>query len=119
MKRYFLIFALFGTFLSASSFITNMEYGKMLYKNPRGVGCDKCHGEDGEGMAMSIYIKDGKEIELKAPKINDISHKEFEEAFDKKSNLMPVYFLTKEEKALLYYYISSKSKKREGKSGSN
>ena len=25
-------------------FITNLEYGKMLYNNPRGISCAKCHG---------------------------------------------------------------------------
>ena len=38
---------IFFTFLLAFSkdFITDIEYGKMLYKNPRGVGCNKCHAK--------------------------------------------------------------------------
>jgi len=81
----------------------------MLYQNPRGIGCNKCHGDNGEGMVMSIYIKDGKEKEIKAPRINNISIHKFLMAFKKKSNLMPTYFLTQKEKAHIYYYITSKN----------
>ncbi len=94
-----------------ADFITTSEYAQMLYKNPRGIGCDKCHGEYGEGMTISIYIKDGKEHELKAPRINNISMKRFLNAFKKKSDLMPEYYLTTKEKAHLYYYLTQKSKK--------
>jgi hypothetical protein len=98
-----------------ADFITVDEYAKMLYKNPRGIGCDKCHGEEGEGMVMSIYIKDGKEVELRAPRINNLSMKRFAAAFKRKSDLMPEYFLTEKEKAHLYYYLIKKnsSKKEE------
>ncbi len=100
-----LLSALYG------DFITTDEYAKMLYKNPRGIGCDKCHGEHGEGMVISIYVKDGKEYELKAPRINNISMKKFLAAFKKRSDLMPEYYLTTEEKAHLYYYLTKDSKK--------
>jgi hypothetical protein len=96
-----------------ASFITKNEYAKMLYDNPRGIGCNKCHGERGEGMVMSIYIKDGKEKEIRAPRINNISMKKFYQAFKKKSNLMPSYFLTNQEKAYIYYYLTSKSDKKD------
>jgi hypothetical protein len=97
-----------------AGFITKDEYAKMLYQNPRGIGCNNCHGEDGEGMVMSIYIKDGIEKELKAPQINNIGMKRFLKAFQKRSNLMPVYFLTQKEKAYLYYYLTTKTKNYKG-----
>lgn len=108
MKRIFLLLFLFMSMTLWGTFITKDEYAKMIYKNPRGIGCDKCHGENGEGMVISIYIKDGKERELKAPRINNISIKKFLRAFKKNSNLMPSYFLTNDEKAYIYYYITSK-----------
>ena len=90
-----------------SDFISDDEYAQMLYKNPRGIGCDKCHGPHGEGMVLSSYTdKDGKEIEIRAPRINNIPMKRFSNSFDTKSKLMPVYFLTSDEKAYLYYYLT-------------
>ena len=107
-----LFLALFGISTLWGTFITKEEYAKMIYKNPRGIGCDKCHGENGEGMVISIYIKDGEEKELRAPRINDISIKRFLKAFNQNSLLMPTYFLTQDEKAYIYYYITSKANKK-------
>jgi hypothetical protein len=112
MKKSLLVVLLYSISLNAG-FITKDEYSKMLYQNPRGIGCDKCHGENGEGMVMSIYIKDGEEKELKAPRINNIGIKRFLASFEKRSNLMPVYFLTQKEKAYLYYYLSTKFDNKE------
>jgi len=33
-----------------------MEYASSLYKNPRGIGCQKCHGLKGEGKLIAKYI---------------------------------------------------------------
>ncbi|MBL0722011.1 MAG: hypothetical protein JJV88_05470 [Sulfurovum sp.] len=30
--------------IGESDFITDLEYGEMLYNNPRGVSCASCHG---------------------------------------------------------------------------
>jgi hypothetical protein len=95
-----------------SEFITKDEYAKMLYQDPRGIGCDKCHGPHGEGMVLSSYTdKEGKVVEIKAPRINNISIKRFYNSFENKSKLMPVYFLTDVEKAYLYYYLTKTNKK--------
>ncbi len=94
-----------------ADFITKDEYARMLYQNPRGIGCDKCHGKHGEGMVLSSFIKDGQIVELRAPKINNIPIKRFYNSFEKKSNLMPVYFLTDKEKAYLYYYLTKTNEK--------
>jgi hypothetical protein len=82
----------------------------MLYKNPRGIGCDKCHGERGEGMVISSYIKSEKRVSLIGPDIRSISMKDFKKALSKSKRLMPEYFLTDMEKAFLYYYITKKEK---------
>lgn len=88
------------------SFITKQEYVKMLYKNPRGIGCDKCHGEKGNGTIIAKYKEKGKTKELKAPKINHLSKKDFFMAFNKKHKIMPKYFLTYQEVESLFYYLS-------------
>ncbi len=104
---------LFSLFISISSlvvaddsFLSNDEYAKMLYKNPRGIGCHLCHGDRGEGREIASYSKNGKRVSIYGPKINDISIKRFLKALKKSHGLMPEYFLTKQEKAYLYYYIS-------------
>ena len=95
-----------------SDFITDDEYAKMLYENPRGIGCNKCHGAHGEGMILSSYMdKNGKEVYISAPRIDNIPMKRFSSSFEKKSKLMPVYFLTSDEKAYLYYYLTKNQKK--------
>jgi hypothetical protein len=94
------------------SFISNDEYAKLLYKNPRGIGCDKCHGEKGEGKVISSYVSGKNKISLIGPRINNLSMKEFKNALKKGKRLMPEYFLTGEEKAYLYYYLTTQN--REG-----
>lgn len=89
----------------AEDFITPLEYGKMLYQNPRGIGCDKCHGIKGEGKLIAKYKSKGKRKELVAPRINNISQKRFMSALNHSSKVMPTYFLTKNEVRSLYYYI--------------
>ena len=99
---------------SWAQFMTKDEYAKMLYQNPRGVGCDQCHGEKGEGMVMSIYIKNGKETELRAPRINNLGLHRFRQAFKHKSRVMPTYSLTDVELAYIYYYLSSLNQNQKG-----
>jgi len=95
-----------------SDFITKDEYAQMLYQNPRGIGCDKCHGAEGEGLVLSSYVnKNGDTVDIAAPAINDIPIKRFYKSFEKKSKLMPIYFLTDKEKAYLYYYLTKNPKK--------
>ena len=47
------ILSFFCAVLFAESFISDYEYGQMLFKNPRGIGCNKCHGENGEGSLIA------------------------------------------------------------------
>lgn len=113
-----LVLIMIGVLLQSAafcdSFITKDEYAQMLYKNPRGIGCDKCHGANGEGLVLSSYVNEaGEHIAIKAPRIDNISMKQFYKSFDTKSKLMPVYFLTDNEKAYLFYYLTkNKTKER-------
>ena len=110
------------------SFITKYEYGKMLYKNPRGVSCIKCHGIDAKGkiIARFIHMKKKKKYHcvVQSADITDISKEQFIIKLDpnKKSkkrhfeksqvcekliygHIMPKYFLTDDEIDSLFYYI--------------
>lgn len=113
MRSVFLIL-LFCVAIFGADFITKTEYAKMLYLNPRGIGCDKCHGAKGEGSLISKYKhfdkKTNKTVddELRAPKINDIDFESFKAALTKPKGVMPSYFLTDEETTILYEYITNK-----------
>lgn len=84
----------------------------MLYKNPRGIGCNKCHGEDGNKMYIASYKdKKNNSYRITAPAIKHLSLKRFSEVLMAKKNkslIMPTYFLTKEELESIYYYITNK-----------
>ena len=115
MRSVFLIL-LFCVAIFSADFITKTEYAKMLYLNPRGIGCDKCHGTKGEGSLISKYKHFDKKAnktvddELRAPKINDIDFESFKAALTKPKGVMPSYFLTDEETTILYEYITNKMK---------
>ena len=115
MRSVFLIL-LFCVAIFGADFITKTEYAKMLYLNPRGIGCDKCHGAKGEGSLISKYKHFDKKAnktvddELRAPKINDIDFESFKAALTKPKGVMPSYFLTDEETIILYEYITNQMK---------
>lgn len=115
MRSVFLIL-FFCVAIFGADFITKTEYAKMLYLNPRGIGCDKCHGAKGEGSLISKYKyfdkKANKTVddELRAPKINDIDFESFKAALTKPKGVMPSYFLTDEETTILYEYITNQMK---------
>jgi len=116
-----------------NSFITQYEYGKMLYENPRGISCVKCHGADAKGMMIETFkhVRNKKvyKCSLKSPDITSITFDEFKTVMDpslekrKKKfrkdqvcekltyrNSMPTYFLTPEELSSIYFYLVNKDK---------
>ena len=100
-----------------ASFITQMEYASLLYKNPRGIGCDRCHGLKGEGKLIAKYkitkkLKEGEKIvtvkipkEFRAPAINHLTYQRFHDALGEKLKGMPKYYLTEGEIKALYFYL--------------
>lgn len=90
---------------ATSSFITPMEYSSSLYKNPRGIGCDKCHGSEGEGKLVAKYIHKKKKREFRGPKINNILYSDFKMALSKEKRGMPRYYLTDSEVKALFFYL--------------
>jgi len=109
MKKIFYILFLVG-YLSGDDFLTNIEYAKKLYHNPRGISCAQCHGEKGEGSTLSAYVIElnGKRKlkDIDAPRINNIKMFDFLKAFEKKRSYMPTYYLTDRELAYIYFYIT-------------
>lgn len=87
------------------SFITEKEYAEHLYENPRGIGCNKCHGKKGEGMVISTYKDKGISKVLATKEINSLGFKEFRTALEEKRSVMPKYFLTSKEIKALYNYL--------------
>jgi len=90
------------------SFITEKEYAEHLYKNPRGIGCNKCHGVKGEGMVISTYKDKGKKKTLSTSEINSLNYESFKAALQEKRSVMPKYFLTSKEIKALYNYLHHK-----------
>lgn len=113
-----------------NSFITKFEYGKMLYNNPRGIGCNSCHGDDAKGKKIIDFKQEhDKKIyncDLSVPNIKDIDYAIFSEKINSKknpnkkfekeevcekliyyANVMPTYFLVEEEIEAIYYYIKN------------
>lgn len=100
-----LLFSLSLFAKEADSFITVQEYAKHLYKNPRGIGCDKCHGPKGQGMVIAGYLHKGKKKVLKTESITHLSFEQFKAALEGKRGVMPKYFLTLSEIKTLYDYL--------------
>jgi hypothetical protein len=113
-----------------NSFITKYEYGKMLYNNPRGIGCNSCHGNDARGRKMvdfkqlhdkkiyncSLIIPDIKNIDYQTFSTKVNSKKNSNVKFEKEqvceklihyANVMPTYFLVQDEIDAIYYYIQN------------
>jgi len=124
------ILGIVSVVLAQEWFITNEEYGKMLYHNPRGISCAKCHGKNAKGKIIATYyitkkakikengktkiIKLKEKKVLKAPDITNITLQELKDRLlnYKYLSVMPKYnYLTDEEIKALYLYIHSKGKK--------
>ena len=112
MKK--VVFLLFPFLLLAeTSFITPLEYAAQLYKNPRGIGCQHCHGEKGEGKLIAKYIHKDEERTFSAPAINKLDFKTFHKELSRRKNGMPRYFLTLKEIEALYLYVNEEKRKIE------
>lgn len=103
--RYILVL-LFPLYLfSEATFITPIEYASQLYKNPRGIGCHHCHGENGEGKLIAKYKHKDEPREFRGPVINNSDFDVFYKSLNKRKRGMPRYYLTKKEVQALYLYL--------------
>ncbi|MFA6788656.1 MAG: c-type cytochrome [Arcobacteraceae bacterium] len=114
-----LLLTFLTTFLNAYtvidySFITKYEYGQLLYENPRGIGCNKCHGDNAQGSVIAKYkTNKGEDKYVIAPKISDVTWEKFKTVLsskENKSSVMPTYFLTNEELISIHFYMSNLKK---------
>lgn len=102
--------------LSGADFITKLEYAKMLYQNPRGIGCNKCHGQKAEGAVIAKYKNYDKktktyvEKSLVAPKLWNVEFSVFKQSLRHPKSIMPTYFLTDDEIQNLYEFIQTLNK---------
>jgi len=108
--RYILFILLPFLLFAKTNFITPMEYASSLYKNPRGIGCNNCHGKSGEGRLIAKYIDKKEEKSFRGPIINSMNFDKFYRALNIRKNGMPRYFLTKKEIKALYFYLQEKKR---------
>jgi len=95
-------------FLYCESFINKFEYGEMLYNNPRGISCSKCHGEHGEGRVLATYIHKKKVNQVVAPMIVNLSFGEMKKSLNYTRNFfMPKYYLTDSEIDAITTFLKS------------
>jgi len=107
-RHYRLIYPLLlvSTLLFAEDFISEHEYGQMLYQNPRGVSCVPCHGDTGEGKHIVSYRENsGKEVIIYGPDIRSMSLAQISDSIKKGKGIMPKYFLTDKEIKTIYAYL--------------
>jgi len=90
-------------------FISHYEYGEMLYNNPRGVSCSRCHGQKGEGQVIVKYEdEEGKKV-IEGSDIRQKTFLEMTNSLNTYHMIMPRYYLTDEEVKAIYDYIQKKN----------
>ncbi len=101
---------------SKQDFISDYEYGAMLYENPRGISCVKCHGAKGKGVVIGTYYTTDKKTkkrmvhEVKGADINKKTLEETIASVNRVHDVMPTYSLTNEEVKAIYDYIGKKNR---------
>ncbi len=104
--RGYIILLLFIKILLAQDFISKFEYGQMLYENPRGVSCKKCHGNLGEGAFIASFINSkGEKKDFYGADIRNLDFKTFKKHVEKGGKIMPRFYLTNKELEAIYEFI--------------
>ncbi len=118
------IFLLSNENNTTESFLSDIEYGEMLYNNPRGIPCSKCHGRQGKGghKIAKYYDKYSNPKILKGSDITIYNLRELDASlsnrFKDKNNhrirhkIMPMYYLTHKEIRAIYLYLQSIKKRK-------
>jgi len=101
--------------LGAEDFITEFEYGQMLYQNPRGASCAACHGPTGAGELIAEYTDTEGEVHtLNAPDIRQTPLEQLRKQVRDGGAVMPRYFLTDEEIETIHAYLQQVNHPRKG-----
>jgi cytochrome c1 len=75
----------------------------MLYNNPRGISCAKCHGKRGEGKIITSFKENNKHIVIKTAPFKNLSFEFFKKALFHKLNIKKI--LKKDKNSPLKYII--------------
>ncbi|MEA2048935.1 MAG: cytochrome c [Campylobacterota bacterium] len=94
---------------SGEDFISDYEYGEMLYANPRGVSCVQCHGTSGEGQIIVEYRDVEGKVVLRGSDIRQESLDAMIKSVNSYHQIMPRYYLTNEEVRAIYDYLKIKN----------
>jgi len=95
-------------------FISHYDYGQMLYDNPRGISCVKCHGKKGEGIEIASYIckdKNSTRVSLRGSDIRNVELKGMIKSLKSRHKIMPNYYLTIKEVKAIYDYLKKINKR--------
>ena len=96
--------------LGSGDFISDYEYGQMLYNNPRGISCAACHGTQGQGKDIVEYQnKDKKRIVIQGVDIRRKTLAEIQKTVARNHPIMPKYYLTDEEVQAIHHYLQRKN----------
>ena len=111
------------TVATSESFLSSVEYGRLLYKNPRGISCSQCHGKEGKGgqKIAKYYDKKKNPKLLKGVDITSYSLKDLKASLKnqyrennqrKRHKIMPMYYLTDEEIQAIFDYLQYSNKQK-------
>ena len=103
------------------SFLSSVEYGKLLYKNPRGISCSQCHGKEGKGGQKIAKYYDKKKnpkllkgVDITSYSLDDLraslKNEYRENSRRKRHKIMPMYYLTNEEVEAIFNYLQESNK---------
>ena len=107
MKHIFIVTFLLSL-IHSEDFISEYEYGQMLYKDPRGVSCASCHGTVGERTFIASFKnEDNTTRDFYSPDIRKLGLKKFKKALDRGGRIMPKYYLTDKEVEAIYKYVKT------------
>ena len=110
MVRLWLLFTIMV--FAREDFISHYDYGQMLYDNPRGIGCVKCHGKMGEGIEIASYRdKNSTRVSLKGSDIRYVELKDMIKSLKSRHKIMPNYYLTIKEVKAIYDYLKKINKR--------
>ena len=112
------------TIETSESFLSSVEYGKLLYKNPRGISCSQCHGSEGKGgqIIAKYYDKHKNPKLLKGVNITSYSLKDLtaslknqyrENGRRKYHKIMPIYYLTDKEIQAIFDYLQYSNQQKD------
>jgi len=106
MRQILFVLIVFSSLDVAEDFITDFEYGQMLYQDPHGASCAACHGETGGGEMIGEYTdRQGRIVALNGPDIRHATLQQIRTSIHTGKGVMPRYFLTDKEIRTIHAYL--------------